>query len=750
MTALIPMFTRPEGTMKESIPNASIASTLTSIDLVPEQDSDAFYFRSLEERNIKLNKPQIEAVRHVEGPALIVAGAGSGKTSVLTSRAGYLITMGHVNPNNILLVTFTSKAAEEMKQRISLLPGLTSRMARDVVTGTFHSIFYRILRSEGFDQKIMSSENHRQTIIKIILRKMNLHDAYEPETLLSLLSSYKSNMMAIEDLPNKSPAEKEQKEVFRQYEAWKRDNYYMDFDDMLLEAYLLLQRSPNLLWSLQERFRYIMVDEWQDTNPIQYELVKMLAGTRQNLFVVGDDDQTIFTFNGADGSIILNFDQVFPKAKVILLDVNYRSTNSIVGLGNEVIRFNQMRKVKTLQATKTGEHQPYFLRPSTTDDEAMMIVNKIKHEVQQGKRNFRDFAILHRTISSSRAIFEQLVMDEIPFMSFSMGVSFYEQSIVKPIIDYLRLSLNAKLQTAMEGIIPSLYLNREKSLTFIYAQDLKEPLEKPLHHLLKLPDLKSFQQQQLAGRLRMIDKLKDMKPLLAIQEIRRTYDAFLDASERQQLTLHKEMVKETLSEIEASAKRFDTVAEYVAFIDHVIQKNSQMEQLRKDPTSDALSLLTIHKAKGLEFPVVYVIGASESILPHSSALDADGRKDMISDKKGPEKVAAAIEEERRLAYVAVTRAMQEVYISSPSYYRGDQVEVSRFFMEPYGFKKKDEAAKLKATQEQETFPTWECTKMGCRGWMRITSLKHAPKEKTCPLCNEAMERSKRTIVMDKK
>ncbi|MCR8644194.1 UvrD-helicase domain-containing protein [Paenibacillus sp. N1-5-1-14] len=747
MTAMIPILTRPEGSMKDSIPHANIASTFTSIDLVPDQDSDAFYFRSLEKRNIKLNELQIAAVRHVGGAALIVAGAGSGKTSVLTSRAGYLIAMGHVQPHNLLLVTFTSKAAEEMKQRISLLPGLTVRMAREVVTGTFHSIFYRILRSEGFDQKIMSSENHRQTIIKIILRKMNLHDAYEPETLLSLLSSYKSNMMSIDDLPNKSPAEKEQREVFRQYEAWKRDNHYMDFDDMLLEAYMLLQRSPNMLWKLQERFQYVMVDEWQDTNPIQYELIKMLTGNRQNLFVVGDDDQTIFTFNGADSSIILNFDQVFPKAKVILLDVNYRSTNSIVGLGNEVIRFNQMRRLKTLQATRSGEHHPYFLRPSTTDDEAMMVVSKIKHEVQAGRRNYRDFAILHRTISSSRAMFEQLVMDGVPFMSFSMGVSFYEQSIVRPVIDYLRLSLNPKLQSAMEGIIPSLYLNREKSLTFIYTHELKEPLEKPLQHLLKLPDLKSFQLQQLGERLRMVDKLKDMKPQLAIQEIRRTYDAFLDANERQQLTLHKEMVKETLSEIEASAKRFDKVAEYVDFIDHVIQKNSEMEQLRKDPTSDALSLLTIHKAKGLEFPVVYVIGASESILPHSSALDADGRKDMISDKKGPEKVAAAIEEERRLAYVAVTRAMQEVYISSPSYYRGDQVEVSRFFMEPYGNKKKDPAAKQQSAQKEETFPTWECTKTGCRGWMRITSVKHAPKEKVCPLCNEKMKRSKRTVVV---
>jgi len=673
----------PVGSSLKSITKASLANEKTSIDLVPDSDHDAFFFRSLEEKGLRLNEAQIKAVRHSHGPALCVAGAGSGKTSVLTSRVGHLITVQGVHHKNILLMTFTTKAAEEMKERISYLPGITRKMAQEITAGTFHSIFYRLLKSQGYNQKVLSNEKQKQTTLKIILKKMDLQDTYEPETLLALLSSYKNQMIGIEDVPSKTAVDKEIKEVFRQYEQWKLNNHFIDFDDMLYEALQLLKRSETLLKAMQNRFQYILCDEWQDTNPLQYELIQMIAKPHNNLFVVGDDDQTIFSFNSADSSIFLNFDQVYKETDVITLDVNYRSTNSIVALGNAVISHNQQRRYKTLQATREDSKTPHFLRPQTTDEEAKWIIDMIMNEVRLGRRNYRDFAIIHRTTSNSRAMFEQMVMQDIPFISYTKGETFYEQSIVRPIIDHLRLSLEPQSFKALEGIIPSLYLNKEKTLDFITIRDLASPKKNLCHHLLSLPDLKEFQRNQIADRIKLIEKLKSFKPKKAIQEIRQAYDRYIEANDRKNITLHKEMIKETLAEIEQSARQFETVIEFVQFIDTIIDKNKKMEELRRNPEANAISLMTIHRSKGLEFPVVYLIGASEGILPHSSSLEADERKDMISEKSGEDKVAAAIEEERRLTYVAISRAQEELYISSPSYYRGEQTEVSRFLLEAF-------------------------------------------------------------------
>jgi DNA helicase-2/ATP-dependent DNA helicase PcrA len=735
-------YSTPVGAKSKNIEEAPLANAKTSVELVPDHVEDAFFFRSLEENNIRLNESQIEAVRHFDGPALCVAGAGSGKTSVLTSRVGYLISVQGVHHKNILLMTFTSKAAEEMKERIATLPGLTRKTAKEITAGTFHSIFYRLLKSQGYDQKVLSSDKQKQTALKIILKRMNLQDSYEPETLLALLSSYKNQIIGVDDVPSKMPMEKEIKGIFRQYEQWKRDNDYIDYDDMLFESLHLLQRSESLLASMQNRFKYILCDEWQDTNPLQYELIKMIAKPQNNLFVVGDDDQTIFSFNSADSSIILNFDKEYAGTKVITLDVNYRSTTSIVGLGNAVISHNQFRHDKTLKATKTNDRPPSFIRPNNTDDEAKLIIENIVSKVKKGERQYRDFAIVHRTVSSSRAIFDQLVLKDIPFIAYTRGETFYEQSIVRPVIDHLRLSLNPQDYEAISGITPTLYLNKEKTLDFIAVRNQVSPKDKLMLHLISLPDIKDFQRQQIFDRLKLIDQLKTMKPVAAVQEIRKTYDKYLEANDRKNITLHKEMINETLSEIESSAKQFDSVQDYIHFIDKIIKKNKEMEEL---PQANVVSLMTIHRSKGLEFPVVYLIGASEGILPHSSSLETDNRKDMISDKNGGEKVDAAIEEERRLTYVAITRAKEELYISSPSYYRGGQVEVSRFLLDPYT-PLSEKVTSQHGQRGKEISLVWSCSNRGCNGWMRITTNEEAQRErKRCPICRSEMEKGEKTI-----
>lgn len=728
----------PEGSSYRTF-TAAMAEEKTSTEIVADSDPDAFFFRGLEASGIKLNHSQIQAVRHGDGPALILAGAGSGKTRVLTARAGYLIRVKKVNPKNIMLVTFSKKAAEEMKERISQLPGLSSKVADALTHGTFHSIFWRLLKSRGYNQRVLSSDKRKQLAIKLILKEMKLQEVYEPETLLSLLSSCKNNAQTVEDLPSKTTTEKEIKSVLSQYEQWKEDNNYLDFDDMLLESFHILLSNPELLKSMQNRFRYLLCDEWQDTNQVQYQLIKMIAKPDDNLFVVGDDDQTIYSFNGADQAIIMEFNKQFPTAEVITLDINYRSTSSILGIANQVIEGNVLRNRKTLRAVKTNKKPPAYLRPSTTDEEAKLVIRQMNKLITEDNRSYREIAILHRTISSSRAIVDELVRTRIPFVSYTRGETFYEQAIIKPVIDYLRLSVNPEDMEAIKGISPTLFLNREKVVDHIRAAQYKNRTNNPVELLLSLRGLHDFQKRQLQERIKLIPALKEKEPVEAVRAIRNFYDSYLETNDGQHVTLHKDMILETMAEMESAAKRYESVEDFIQFIDNVIIRNQEMDKMRNNPNADAVSLMTIHRAKGLEFPVVFLIGASENILPHSSSLNAGDRKDMLAGHSGNGKVTAALEEERRLAYVAVTRAEEELYISSPTYYRGEQVDVSRFLMDPFLSENKKGNTGSPSKNGIETL-VWQCTQPSCICWMRITSNKEE-KSRECPMCKAKMKKT---------
>jgi DNA helicase-2/ATP-dependent DNA helicase PcrA len=740
------------------IPNADLATTKTSKDLISSADSDASFFRSLEKRGIYLNESQIQAVRHFEGPLLTLAGAGSGKTSVLVCRTGYLIAVRNVDPRNILLVTFSKKAAEEMRERIARLPGLNESIAATIQARTFHSFFLQIIRKHGVTQDILSETRYQHILLKRILREMGLQDAYQPESLLSLLSAYKMQMVDVDSLPESSDEEKELKQIFAEYEKWKAANDKIDFDDVLLIAYKLLQQKPSLLAALQKRFLYVMVDEFQDTNMVQYELIKMIVEPHRNLMIVGDDDQTIYSFNGARNEFILNFDKVFPDAKTITLDINYRSTSSIVGLGNEVIRHNARRKKKTLKATRQSKTTPQYLRPKNTDDEAETITNYILRQTKQGKRNFGDFAILYRTASNSRAIIEQFVMEDVPFVDYGSDESFYDHWIVKPLIDHIRLALNPKEYEAMEGILPTLYINREQGMQFIHDQEAVQKKKWPLIHLMSFSDLKDFQKEKLMERLKLIKSLKSLKPLDAIQQMRREfYDQYLETNK---LTHHKETLRETLDELESSAKRFSSIEEFVSFIGEVAEKRKALDRRHKDDDADRVSLMTIHKSKGLEFPVVCLIGASEGNMPHSSIFDAERMNDVFTTLEGRDKVTAALEEERRLAYVAITRARDELIISSPAYYRGKKAAVSRFIQSAFPKRTMSDAGKQQQNPavtsksysvnrtKTETVYAWICTSDTCNAWQRIKTFEEAElPSKECPMCKAPMEKGSKEVIV---
>ncbi|GAA0845373.1 ATP-dependent helicase [Bifidobacterium pullorum subsp. gallinarum] len=680
----IPFYKRPYGGERQDIPFARLASFENSQDLISDDAPDAAFFRGLESQGLLLNRAQIQAVRHTQGPLLTLAGAGSGKTSVLVSRTGYLIAAQRVDPASILLVTFSSKAAAEMKERIMALPGLRANETAKVTARTFHSFFLYLLRTRGYKQEILSNSRHQQFIMKRILREMGLQDSYEAETLLSLWSAYRMSLTGLDDLSVKTPAEVEQRQIFARYEAWKEDHGQMDFDDILVLSYRLLSNDPGLLASLQRRYRYVMVDEFQDTGLLPYELLKKIVAPHRNLMVVGDDDQTIYGFNGARNEFILEFDQTFPGAKVVTLDINYRSLSSIVGLGNEMIRVNERRRPKQLRSTRKSSGVPLYLRPGDPDQEAELLLTHITAQVQEHGKPYRDHAILYRTANNSRAIFEQLVMREIPFIHYENGDLFYEQWIVKPLMDHLRLSLDRRNFTAMEGMLHTLYINRDKGMAFIRQQDAPRPKKGPLSHLLTFPGLKDFQIENIRTRSKLIKGLKAMEPLQAVQEMRRQfYDKFLEADERQEMTLHKEFIQEGLDELEASAKRFSEISEFVEFVDRLIIVHKVMAAMKRDEHADAVRLMTIHKSKGLEFPSVCLIGASEGILPHTSALDAERRDDQRPLSGKEDKALDALEEERRLAYVAITRARDELIISSPGFYRGRKAEVSRFFRDVF-------------------------------------------------------------------
>lgn len=863
---------RPFGVRPDvPVPRAAKAAGVTSFDIVSNDAEDAIFFRSLEQQGIYLNTSQIQAVRHGDGPLLTIAGAGSGKTSVLVSRTGYLITMRQVAPRNILLVTFTSRAAAEMKDRIARLPGISRRAAQEVQARTFHAFFLMILKHHGYTQRLLSEARIQQIMMKRILRELNLQASYEPETVLDLLSSYKMKCISLAELPEKTFEERDLKTAMQRYEAWKKDTHQMDFDDVLVFAHELLTHNKSLLASLQRRFQYVMADEFQDTNYLQYVLLRLIVAGNRNLMVVGDDDQTIYTFNGADHTFILNFQQEYPNARTITLDINYRSNAHIVGLGNAIIEHNVERKIKTLkihdvnhstaEAPNDGQPKgkPLYIRPSGTDEEAESVAMHIMEQVTAGRWNYRDIAILHRTASSSRAMFEQLVLRDMPFVQYGAGSLFYEQWLVKPVIDHLRLAMNPRNKEAAEHVVAALYIHREHGTAFMLQEDQKHPKKYPLIHLQNFPGLKSFQKDSIKERIRLIKSLKAMKPVYAIQEIRRQfYEKYIEVHDAHRWTDHKETLAETLDELESAAKRFDTVEAFLGFIDEMAAKHAEMQELMHNRDADAITLMTIHRSKGLEYPCVYVIGASEGILPHSSALQvesdedsklgrdsrmrarlakneqnsrltlgnrghagdngklhgqagrndgslhADGRAGggagghadgrargnvnggagghasggaALAAGAGAAQVNAALEEERRLAYVAVTRAREELYISSPAHYRGKKADVSRFFAAAFGADdatRRRQTPSTRATQSRvegappahstrvlagggraaakpaaalRSVRAWLCTDASCPAWMRISPSEaaDAAASKACPLCGKAMARGERDV-----
>lgn len=674
----------------KKIPRAEIASPLMTEQLVENDEPDSFYFRKLEDHGTKLNANQLKAVRTTEGPVLINAGAGSGKTSVITARTGYLLSVKKVDPDSILLVTFTAKAAREMKERIGSLPGITSDIKRRIHCGTFHSVFLKILKENGYQQDILSSERAKQVIIKKLLRSIGIsNDEYEPESLLALISHYKNNNISPEDIKPESGVQEEFKRIFTLYEEWKWKENKMDYDDILVHCYNLFINKPNVRAYYQNRYQYIICDEAQDTCPIQFKLIQMIAKkTNPNLCKTGDVDQSLYSFRSAEPEFLLSFPELYPGTKEITLDVNYRSTDAIVGIANDVIKHNKKRLDKTLKSIHGSDREPFFIRPTDEEEEAKVIVNTIFREVKNGKR-YKDMAVLFRTHSSSRAMVDELVRRDVPFILHgNKNNSFYLNSFVKPILDLLRLSLNPNDEDALIGAAPLLYLRKDAVMAELAAIksspffNLEEDKMTQVFDQLE-PRLKPFQQNQLVANTATITALRMMEPAKAIELIRFgsiNYDKYLEMDRKKTLSLHKEMVKEMIDSLHNSANNFSEVESFLNFVDRVIEKSKKMNEIKNDPDADVVQLMTVHASKGLEFDSVFAIGIVDDILPHKSAMKADEQSDRIR-KKGSNPVEDALEEERRILYVCLSRAQRLLYISSPESYNQKEKPISRFLLD---------------------------------------------------------------------
>ena len=610
----------------------------------------------------KLNEPQREAVYHTDGPLLILAGAGSGKTRVLTHRIAYLIGERGVNPWNILAITFTNKAAEEMRQRVDNLVGFG---AESVWVSTFHSACVRILR-RFIDR--LGYENHftiydtddQKTLIKEVCRKVDVDTkVFKERSLLSAISSAKNEMILPDEFELNAGgdfAKMKIAKVYREYETQMRANNALDFDDLLVKTVQLLQTQPDVLESYQERFRYIMVDEYQDTNTVQFQLVSLLAGKYKNLCVVGDDDQSIYKFRGANIRNILDFEHEFPDAKVIKLEQNYRSTGNILNAANSVIANNRGRKEKSLW-TENGEGELIRLRQfDTAFDEADFIGEDIKNAVRQGG-SYNDSAVLYRTNAQSRLLEEKFIAMNIPYKIVG-GVNFYARREIKDLLAYLKTIDNGRDDVAVRRIIN--VPKRGIGLTTINRiQESATERGIGFYEALLAPEL-------IAGVGRSATKLDSFAALIEyfktlaeemnitdlLQEVieKTGYIESLENEDKEEAKTRKENIDELISKAatyEESCQDKDEKATLSGFLEEVALV-ADIDSL--DEEQEYVVLMTLHSAKGLEFPRVYLAGMEDGLFPGYMSINAGDREEL--------------EEERRLCYVGITRAEQELTLTS--------------------------------------------------------------------------------------
>ena len=609
----------------------------------------------------KLNEQQKEGVFTTEGVVLILAGAGSGKTGVLTHRIAHLIDDLGVNSYNILAITFTNKAAKEMKERVDRLVGMGADSAWIM---TFHAACVRILRRYicriGYDNNFtIYDTDDQKSVIKDILKRKNLDPKqYKDRTILSVISNAKDNLISPDDMYQSSGGNyntMKTAEIYREYQEQLKKNNAVDFDDIIGLTVKLFNEDKEVLRYYQERFRYIMVDEYQDTNRAQFNLIRLLAGGHGNLCVVGDDDQSIYKFRGADINNILDFEKYFNDAKIIKLEQNYRSTQKILDVANEVIKNNTGRKDKRLWTSVKDGTKVIFNVYENGYEEARGIAEDIAHRHLHDRKDYSDFAILYRTNAQSRSLEEKLIEKNIPYRIYG-GINFYARREIKDILAYLKTIDNARDDLAVKRIlnVPKRGIGAAsvaKVDDYAYENDITFYVA--LRQAKEVPGLQRAV-SKVEGFVTQIEILKSKSQYIGvgklIEEIIETvgYSDYIDAESEsdEQATERRQNIDELISKAvqyeetvdEPSLSGFLEEVALVADIDNL------------DENNDMVSLMTIHSAKGLEFPIVYLAGMEDGLFPSYMSISTGDESD--------------IEEERRLCYVGITRAKETLIMSA--------------------------------------------------------------------------------------
>ena len=590
----------------------------------------------------KLNDKQKEAVLYTDGPLLILAGAGSGKTRVLTYKVAYLIEEKKVKPSNILAITFTNKAANEMKARII---GLIGDIAQAIQISTFHSFGVRIIRENstllGYQPNFtIFDADDSLSIIKKILSELNLDpEYYNPHHIKNRISGAKNELLGPEEYEQYANTEFEKTvvKIYKKYNDKLFKSNSVDFDDLLLLPIKLFKEHPQVLAHYQEKYKYVLIDEYQDTNHAQYILTKMISAKYKNICVVGDADQTIFGFRGSNYRNILNFESDYQNAKVILLEENYRSTKTILEAANNVIRNNKMRKEKNLWCqNETGLKIKYY-RAFDEKDEADYIVSEIKRKIDEANVSFEEIVVLYRTHAQSRTIEEALLRANLPFKVVG-SFHFYERKEIKDLMAYLRLIYNEKDNASLLRAI-NVPKRGIGDVTVAKLQTLAEQNNKSIYEVIESGKELKFKE--------LIEEFKALADKVSLTDL---VEAILvKTGMRQELindkTLESDIRLENLEEFKSITMHFETTMGIVSLADFLTELSLVSDVSEHKDEREKISLMTIHSVKGLEFDTVFIIGLEEGIFPHINSL-------MDSNE---------LEEERRLCYVAITRAKKELH-----------------------------------------------------------------------------------------
>lgn len=609
-----------------------------------------------------LNPPQREAVAQTEGPVLILAGAGSGKTRVLTHRIAYLMEEMGVNPWNILAITFTNKAAQEMRERVDKLVGFGSE---SIWVSTFHSACVRILRRHidnlGYDTNFtIYDTDDQKSLMKDVCRKLNIDTkVYKERSLLAQISHAKDELLTPDDMEMKAAGDYNMKKVasvYREYQAALRKNNALDFDDLIVKTVELFQNCGAVLEYYQERFKYIMVDEYQDTNTAQFKFISLLAQKYENLCVVGDDDQSIYKFRGANIGNILGFERVFPDAKVIRLEQNYRSTKNILNAANQVIANNTERKAKTLWTENEEGSKVHFRQFFNAYEEAEYVAGEIGRMKREGMGSYRDCAILYRTNAQSRIFEEKFIAANIPYKLVG-GVNFYARKEIKDLLCYLKTIDNARDDLAVQRIINvpkrgigATTLGRVQD----YADNMGISLYEALRVVEEVPSI-GRSLSKIDGFVTFIQSLKSKADVLSVEELLQEviddtgYVAELEAEDTEESRARIENIDELISKTVAYQEAMEEQNQPATLSGFLEEVALVADIDTVDPDQDYVLLMTLHSAKGLEFPKVFMVGMEDGIFPSHMTISYgdDGE----------------LEEERRLCYVGITRAMKDLTLT---------------------------------------------------------------------------------------